>query len=97
MTDQSEAPQVERYLPCTRCSESTPVRVLNHLGARCQLCFEAYCREPQPPAKVRALPPRVEGMTRLADVPLPPAIPLPVPRRRDAEAEYAALPPVELP
>lgn len=33
-------------MPCTRCGEPTPRSVLNHLGARCSRCYEAYLREP---------------------------------------------------
>jgi len=33
-------------LPCTTCKEPTPWATLSNLGARCQRCYEAFCRMP---------------------------------------------------
>jgi len=40
-------PAIENRMPCKRCSTPTLVSTLNHYGARCFACYEAYCREPQ--------------------------------------------------
>ena len=31
--------------PCRYCSTPTPYETLSRLGARCQACYEAYCRD----------------------------------------------------
>lgn len=39
---------VSGRLPCPRCQAPTLIATLNHFGARCEPCYEAYCLEPQP-------------------------------------------------
>jgi len=39
-------PELENRRPCLRCNTPTLVSTLNHYGARCFSCYEAYCREP---------------------------------------------------
>lgn len=43
-----QAPGVAQRKPCMRCGDPTLVATLNHYGARCFTCYEAYCREPLP-------------------------------------------------
>ena len=88
--------------PCTRCGVATPTATLNHLGARCEKCYEAYCADASGKGGrelERTLAPRPPQPDLLAAEPLvmPPAVPLPAPRPRSAEDEYAGLPPVALP
>lgn len=57
-------------LPCMGCQTQTQRSVLSHLGARCQSCYEAYCREPPPELhpKFRGMP---GGKTSKLDLSLP--------------------------
>ena len=40
----ASSPLVGR-MPCLWCGEPTLIPTLNHLGARCQRCFDAYCAQ----------------------------------------------------
>lgn len=53
---------VETRLPCRRCDTPTSTKDLNTYGARCYSCFQAYCREPQPPQKLFASPARQQRL-----------------------------------
>lgn len=44
-------PSAADRLPCMRCGVATDKKTLSRYGARCYGCFEAYCRDPQPPQK----------------------------------------------
>ena len=50
---------LENRAPCRWCGDSTLVSMLNHYGARCFACYEAYCGEPLP--KVDAGDKRTHG------------------------------------
>ena len=43
----SAADEVGR-MPCSWCKTPTLKAMLNHYGARCFSCYEAYCQESQP-------------------------------------------------
>lgn len=36
------------HRPCTFCGKATLIATLANYGARCNACYEAFCREPQP-------------------------------------------------
>lgn len=42
-------------LPCLFCQTPTQRATLSQYGARCFRCYEAYCQEPQAPARVSQL------------------------------------------
>lgn len=86
-------------LPCLSCSDLTKRKVLAQLGARCQRCYDAYCRAPQP-TPARSIYARREqertkpvpgNVTELAELPMPAAIPLPNASQEAAEAVNAEI------
>jgi hypothetical protein len=46
---QTAEPENAALLPCGWCSTPTDRNTLSTFGARCARCYQAYCREPQPP------------------------------------------------
>jgi hypothetical protein len=64
-----------RLLPCRFCGEQTRWKVLSNLGARCQTCYDAYCREPfAPRLQAQTALPRTPGRVNvLADRVEPPS------------------------
>ena len=47
MSEHGDQP-IDRLLPCTRCSTPTPHGTMAMFGARCHLCYLAFCRQQQP-------------------------------------------------
>jgi hypothetical protein len=45
-------PMTANRMPCRWCQTLTLVSTLNHYGARCFACYEAFLREPQPKVDV---------------------------------------------
>lgn len=65
---------------CRWCSASTLVETLNAYGARCEQCYDAYCKTPPPPAAPRRSntpKPAASVDSAAGPVELPPPVPIP--------------------